>query len=515
MPDYQLLSYRQRNNMHRLSNTGPLKILVVEDNLGDFLLLKEYIGFSAIQVDRIDTVDRLQPAIEYLNHNKPDIIFLDLYLPDSSGLASYNQLKKYITGSAVIVLSGLSDTKTALEAIANGAQDYLAKGEFDEKLLAKTIFYAIERLKSIETLRIANERYSLVAKATHDLVWDWDLATGNVYRDEQAVINVYGCSNEKIKHIDDWSKRIHPDDAIRVSSIIRDLDQLPGDSFEIEYRFRAETGEYKYIYDRGYITRDHTGRAIRIIGAANDITEKRKLEKALQEDKIRQQKAIAEATIRGQENERQQLGIELHDNITQILATARIYLESAMSGTDPQARINKSRELIAMATQELRKLSHTLLPPSLQEFGLKQALHELTDTIAQTGLFHFNKQWDYFDEQLLHKDQQLTIYRIVQEQMNNIIKHAGAKHVHISLCLVTHDDEIELMIKDDGKGFDPSQKRNGVGLRNIISRAELYDGQVSIHSSPGQGCELKVIFPVEATCYEAQNPPLALDNTVQ
>jgi two-component system, NarL family, sensor histidine kinase UhpB len=492
--------------MHRLSSTAPLKILVIEDNLGDFLLLKEYIGFSEIQVETIDTVDRMEPAIDYLSHHKPDIIFLDLYLPDSSGLASYKQLKKHINGSAVIILSGLSDTKAALEAIADGAQDYLAKGEFDEKLLAKTIFYSIERLKSIETLRLANERYSLVTKATQDLVWDWDLLTGEIYRDEEAVRKVYGCSDEIIQNIDDWNKRIHPDDAGRVLAIINDIKSaVDSDFFEVEYRFMTESGDYKDIYDRGYITRNDSGHPIRIIGAANDITEKRKLEKALQEEKQLQQRAVAEATIRGQENERQQLGIELHDNITQILATARIYLETAMTGTDQSARMAKSRELISIATTELRKLSHTLLPPSLHEFGLKQALHELTDTIEQTGLFVFDKQWDYFDEQLLHKDQQLTIYRIVQEQLNNIIKHAGANHVCISLCLVSNPDGIELVIKDDGKGFDPSQKRNGVGLRNIISRAELYDGHVSIHSFPGHGCELKVVFPVTVHSYAVQD----------
>jgi two-component system sensor histidine kinase UhpB len=485
--------------MQRLSNPIPLKVLVVEDNLGDFLLLKEHIGLSTIQTEVIDTVDRLEAAIEYLADHKPDIIFLDLYLPDSSGLASYSQLKPYINGSAVIILSGLSDTKTALDAIAKGAQDYLAKGEFDEKLLQKTIIYSMERVKSTETLRLANERYSLVTKATQDLVWDWDLLTGKIYRDEQAVNEVYGCSHEDILDEESWIKHIHPDDVQRVTAMVREIQHsLNRDFFEIEYQFRTENGDYRYIYDRGYVTRNHAGQPIRIIGAANNITEKRKLEKALQQEKNRQQRAIAEATIKGQENERQQLGIELHDNITQILATARLYLESAIGGQDQQARITKSRELISMATVELRKLSHTLLPPSLHEFGLKQALHELTDTIAHTGILMFDKKWETFDEQLLHKDQQLTIYRIVQEQLNNIIKHAGASSVCISLTLVSNDSGIELIIRDNGKGFDPGKKRNGVGLRNIISRAELYYGHVSIQSRPGHGCELKVLFPAVA-----------------
>jgi two-component system, NarL family, sensor histidine kinase UhpB len=486
--------------MHHLSNSEPLKVLVIEDNPGDFMLLTEHINASPIKVSAIDTVDRLESAIEYLGSHKPDVIFLDLYLPDSSGLASYNKLKQYINGSAVIVLSGLSDTKAALEAIANGAQDYLDKGEFDEKLLAKTITYSIERLRSIEKIRAANERYSLVAKATQDLVWDWDLVTGAIYRDEDAVKQVYGCNNDEILNVEAWKQHIHPDDMFRVTAMVHDIiNSTARDFFEIEYQFRTEDGDYKYIYDRGYVSRDHNGKPVRIIGAANDITEKRKLQKALQEEKQRQQKAVSEATIRGQENERKQLGIELHDNITQILATSRLYLESAVKNcNEPQvsAKIERGRELVAMATKELRKLSHALLPSSLEEFGLKFALNELTSTIADTGLFTIEKQWDLFDETVLDKDQQLTIYRIVQEQLNNIIKHSGASSVYISLCLRNDENGVELLIKDNGQGFDPSKKRNGVGLRNIISRAEIYDGHVNIQSRPGHGCELKVVFPV-------------------
>jgi two-component system, NarL family, sensor histidine kinase UhpB len=488
--------------MNHFSHPEPLKILVIEDNFGDFLLLKEHINASAIQVAAIDTVDRLGSAIDYLSLHKPDIIFLDLYLPDSAGLSSYNQLKQHINGSAVIILSGLSDTKTAVDAIADGAQDYLAKGEFDEKLLEKTMIYAIERVKSIETLRVANERYSLVAKATRDLIWDWDLVTGEVYRDEEAVKEVYGCSNDSIRYIGDWNKRIHPDDAYRLSAMIKEVKHSSSRNFfEIEYQFLTEAGDYRYIYDRGYVARNKAGKPIRLLGAAHDITEKRKLEKALQEGKLQQQRAIAEATIKGQENERQQLGIELHDNINQILATSRLYLENARPGEKQKEFITKSKDMIILAAKELRNLSHTLLPPSLHEFGLKQALRELTDTIAEAGSFIFERHWDSFEEKLLHQDQQLTIYRIVQEQLNNIIKHAGASKVHISLCLISNASGIELLIKDNGKGFDPSQKRNGVGLRNIISRAEIYYGHVSIHSRPGHGCELKVVFPVTQPIY--------------
>src|SRR5688572_6129636 len=149
--------------MTRLTQTNPLKILVVEDNHGDFLLLKENIQLTRIAVSELHLAETLSAAKDYLQQTKPDIVFLDLYLPDSSGLESFNQLKDDMAASAVIVLSGLSDTKAALEAITLGAQDYLAKGEFDEKLLEKTMAYSMERKRNMETLR---ERQRAITEAT-------------------------------------------------------------------------------------------------------------------------------------------------------------------------------------------------------------------------------------------------------------------------------------------------------------------------------------------------------------
>lgn len=485
--------------MTRLIPSNPLKILVVEDNHGDFLLLKENIYLSKTTVSEIQLADTLAAAIACLQEYKPDIVFLDLYLPDSRGLDSFNQLKNHAPGSAIIILSGLSDTKTALDAIVLGAQDYLAKGEFDEKLLGKTMIYSMERKRNMETLREANERYSLVTKATHDLIWDWNLQTGEVFSDGTTVKDIHGfSSNTAIHDIDNWNKRVHPDDADRWFKTIEKIKKSNADFFDLEYRVLDNNGGYRHIYDRGYVVRDPSGKALRLIGAAQDITEKLKLESALRESQLQRQRAITEATIKGQENEREQLGLELHDNINQILATARLYLDFAVSEMPIKKEIIiKSKSYITQSIEEIRRLSKALLPPTLEEFGLITALTELAETLGAAGNFCIEKRWDDLREQVLQRDQKLTIYRIVQEQLNNIIKHADAKTVVIALHLMEDGDcnTVELLIKDNGKGFNPALRRNGVGLRNITSRAELFGGTVTIQSKPGEGCELKVVFP--------------------
>jgi len=270
--------------MNRLNTTGPLKILVIEDNQGDYFLLKETIDLSVYRDSSIQLAETMASGLEYLKTNKPHVIFLDLFLPDCQGLESFNQMKEFSAGAAIIVLSGLSDMKIALEAINHGADDYLTKGELDEKILAKTMAYSMERRRNLEKLRIANERYSLVTKATHDLIWDWDLVTGKIYRDEQAVKKVYGVENNSIQSIEDWNSRIHPEDADHLLKMIEQIKRsTEEDYFQLDYRFRSEMGHYKYICDRIYVVRNKQSQPVRIIGAAQDITEKIKLEEALRE----------------------------------------------------------------------------------------------------------------------------------------------------------------------------------------------------------------------------------------
>ena len=238
--------YLNKFKMQRFLKTNPLNILVIEDNFGDYVLLKESIYLSSIPATTIELADTLESAVDFLSHSKPDVIFLDLFLPDSAGLSSFEEVQNHAQGSAIIVLSGASDTRTALEAIGKGALDYLAKGEFDIKLLEKTIIYALERRKSLESLKLANELYRLVSKATNDLVWDWDVETNRVHRDEDAASALYGLGIQKqIVRIEDWMKRVHEEDLPKVSEELKKIthDSLH-DSFEMEYRYNTCDGRY-------------------------------------------------------------------------------------------------------------------------------------------------------------------------------------------------------------------------------------------------------------------------------
>jgi len=241
---------------------------------------------------------------------------------------------------------------------------------------------------------------------------------------------------------------------------------------------------------------DYFGKAcVQVI--VNDVTERIRLEKELALQQKLKQQQITEVVLGAQERERFELGQELHDNINQILATSKLYLDVAIEEKEPRLELlAKSRKNISMAIEEIRKLSKDLIAPSLNDLGLTQSIKELIRSIQSVGKMKIRLNISGLCEEELLPEQKINIYRIIQEQLNNILKHAQAGTVVIELNKVK--EQVRLRLADDGKGFDPRMRRKGVGISNIISRAELYNGKVEIESAPGKGCQLVVVLNSKA-----------------
>ncbi len=237
---------------------------------------------------------------------------------------------------------------------------------------------------------------------------------------------------------------------------------------------------------------EYNGRMV-ILAMGNNVTDKLQLEKMLEKERHARQTEITQAVISAQEFERHELGRELHDNINQILASSLLYLGLAKSNfVSEHPFIDKADELIQSAINEVRTLSHSLIPPSLNDSELLEALSKVLEIARVSGALQIDLESESFDEAVVPDKLKLTIFRMVQEQMNNILKHAAASHVKISLTLV--DKTLELSIKDDGIGFNTAKKSAGVGLMNLRTRAALFNGKLCIQSAPGEGCEIKVSF---------------------
>lgn len=224
-----------------------------------------------------------------------------------------------------------------------------------------------------------------------------------------------------------------------------------------------------------------------------NITERIRLERQLMEEKVNRQRQIARATINTQEKERSEIGKELHDNVNQILASAKLFLSSPfIEGNEKEVFVNKAMDHIHMAIEEIRKLSKTLVSPSAADLGIIETIDDLMFDIKMTQKIDARFNHGGIDESKLDNGLRLTIYRIVQEQVNNILKYADASVIDITL--EEESRKLVLTVTDNGKGFDPALKRRGIGLSNIINRADVFNGKVEIQTAPGKGCCLKVIF---------------------
>jgi PAS domain S-box-containing protein len=174
----------------------PISILLVEDNVGDRLLVKEYLIAARLTASQIYEAATLAEAIRLIKEASPEIILLDLSLPDSYGIQSFTQIYA-LTNAPIVVLSGMSDETVAFETVRLGAQDYLLKGEFDEKLLTKSITYSIERKKNLYRLVESEEKYKFLFDNNPIPMWAFDVHSFEFLMVNQAAIQHYGYSREE------------------------------------------------------------------------------------------------------------------------------------------------------------------------------------------------------------------------------------------------------------------------------------------------------------------------------
>lgn len=201
------------------------------------------------------------------------------------------------------------------------------------------------------------------------------------------------------------------------------------------------------------------------------------------------------AVLIAHELERSQMANELLENINQILAASNLYIDCAISEEDKRITfMQSSKKYILMAIDEIKKLSQVIMPPTFEVIGLIDSLANWIKFKQQQNGMNIITEWKNFSSHSANDKLQLTIYRIVQEQLNNTIKYSNAQNVYISL--EQKAGTLELIIKDDGVGFDTSEITKGVGLQNIGTRAEIHNGKVLLDSEPGKGCMLMVAFPL-------------------
>ncbi len=205
---------------------------------------------------------------------------------------------------------------------------------------------------------------------------------------------------------------------------------------------------------------------------------------------------IRKAIIKGQENEKYFISGELHDNIAQILIGSKLTLSKVKGHSDKEMEsLSHTKEYIDKAIDEIRRLSHSLSPSAYFQKNLIGSIDQLLKSINKNNDYEIAFEHDLMEHIDIHGELQLNVYRILQEQLQNIIKHAEASIISVNFREIDNQN-IQLTITDNGKGFDTTIDSKGIGLQNIKNRVETFYGKCSINSAPGKGCELIVSIPI-------------------
>lgn len=457
--------------------------LVVEDNPGDFTLVEEFLREEFPNPTIIHAANfKLAAQILQSEENVFDLILLDLTLPDSSGQSLITEMLQ-IASCPIIILTGYADVDFSINSISQGILDYLLKDDLNATMLYKSINYAIERKKTNTELRESEKRYSDLFNASPQPMWVFDIVTLLFIQVNHAAISHYGYSEEEFLSMTILDIR-PPGEKLKPIEIIDRVMSEKEDNHKGSFRHRKKSGELieVEIYSNPIVVNNRKYRSV----IAIDVTEKKSFDHA-----------ITKAIIKTQEDERYEIGGELHDNVCQILVSSRITLGMLKDSLPPSSMLwfDQSEKNIVLALDEIRNLSHRLAPAFFDETTLEEAFKKLFSTFNIAAKYEIFLQFDEAVKKTpISLEIELNLYRILQEQLRNILNHARATSIAVSVTVI--DEILHMKVTDNGVGFDAKKVKNGIGLANMRRRTELFSGNFEIASLAGDGCTITVDIPL-------------------
>lgn len=297
---------------------------------------------------------------------------------------------------------------------------------------------------------------------------------------------------------------VHPSSIPASQVLLANLSQHPRQPFTIYFSLLHKDGREVWVEGIATNFLDTPGIEA-LVANFRDISERKKSERLsmeseelrqqLMQEKMSRQTEIMQAAMDAQEKERAHIGRELHDNVKQVLSTAKMWLEYGRENPDERLQmIQRAETTIADVIKELRDLSRSLIQVYREDIGLQLSIENLVENVQLGSPFRIQSDFALLDEQQIDDKLKMAILRILQEHLANIQLHAAASQVRLDLRQTL--DELLLTVTDDGRGFDIQQPRKGVGITNILHRVEIFNGQVEWQSSPGKGCRMTVSFRI-------------------
>ena len=399
----------------------------------------------------------------------------------------------WILGSGKIAEWLANDDTKTLKNIENyKGLTFILVSSFFIYSVARTIYKKL--IYSLAENENMLKKYKAVMSTSKDGIYEYDILAEKVKMGNNIneILGKEILQNENALSF--WENHIHPEDRQQVMDGIRKAYEPGHQSWQGEYRYLTPGKGYREIMHRIFFLKDRNDKPYSVIGSLQDVSDHRQLQREYHNQQLKNKTEMTRNIIRAEERERNRWAEELHDNIAQVLGVVKLHIGMISHQTESEKDILKrTNELVQQSISEIRHLSANLKPPVFEEQGLKESIQHLVANIRRVKELKFTLSID--DEKCdryLNNEQKLMIYRIVQEQLNNIIKYAEAKNVFISIE-IDHPGVI-IKIKDDGVGFDPTNLESGIGLKNIRGRLNLFNGKLSIISAHGRGCELRAEF---------------------
>jgi PAS domain S-box-containing protein len=346
------------------------------------------------------------------------------------------------------------------------------------------------------------ERLKYISHLSSDAIWEWDIPSNKIFRNEK-MIKISGNLPMQNKGLSWLLDRVHSEDRDQLNNLIKEVTQKKLETWQSECRFLCVDGEYRDMVDHGYVMYEKD-MPVKMIGSLRDVTDKKLMQNLLLEEKLHEYKIVSENTIRVQEQERSRFGRELHDNVNQIVSAIRLYISMLTPINKKEEKMKKKAITYCLqAIEEIRRLSREMITPELDTQSLIDNIKMIIEDVEATTGLKISLLYDD-DNEMLCPGKKLALFRIIQEQVKNIVKYSRATDAEIRL--ESKDGILRLTIKDNGIGFDNRKIKKGVGLSSIRERVKFHNGKVKILSAPGMGTSVIIQIPidVEAKCKKAE-----------
>jgi PAS domain S-box-containing protein len=529
-----------------MTTDDKVNILLVDDQPAKLLsyeVMLDELGEHLVQATSA------KEALEKLLRTDVAVVLMDVNMPEIDGFELASMIRQHprFQRTAIILISAVHLTDLdRLKGYERGAVDYISVPVIPELLRAKVRVFAELHRKTRQLENLNLELEKRVVERTEELakraevLEQLNLMLAHKNQELDAIIHtapdiIFSRQADGNRdYISDrfyeytgagpgtadgmgWMEYVHPDDRERT---IEEWDRCVGSgaNYEAEYRMRSRNGLYRWFRARAVPIRDQNGEVIRWYGTCSDIHDSKLLEQAMRESATKLEKTVDERTaelrelsvrlMTMQDQEHRRIARELHDGLGQELAVAKIVLDSTLQQEMAPATKDSCTEainIIDRAIQQVRSMSHLLHPPLLDEVGLLSAIGWYVDGATQRTGIQTSLQVEPQDFPRLAPDLETAIFRIVQEALTNVFRHAEANHVWITLA--QRGVQTIVTVRDDGRGIGAKvaalqPESLGVGIRGIKQRAKEFGGELHV-SNANPGTIVEVLIPSPAALPDA------------